>query len=398
MAPGRRTRSSGATGPPNTGPGDILGMLRRGQVTTRREIQTATGLSRVTVAQRVDALLSARLVREAGQSTSTGGRRPLRLEFDHEHKVVLAASVNTTHSRVAALDLRGRMLASEDLELVVADGPDALLGALEARFPDILAAAGHRAEDVAGIGLSVPGPVDPTTMRPNQPPIMVGWDSFPLAEHVRRMFDVPVVVENDANAMALGEFIEHHPTSRSLVLVKVSTGIGAGLILDGDVYPGSDGGAGDIGHMRIADSGEVPCSCGSVGCLAATASGGAIARRLAAIGKPATSGSDVGRLLKSGDADAVRLTRDAGRRIGEVLAAVVCVVNPSTLVIAGDLAGADLLSGIVESMFPRSMPRSIRNLDVELGQLGDDAALVGLTHLVVDHVFSPTAVNRLLQT
>lgn len=371
-------------------------MLRRGEVSTRREIQAATGLSRVTVAQRVDALLAARLVREAGHTDSTGGRRPLRLEFDHEHKVVLAASVNTTHSRVAVLDLAGNTLASHDLRLVVADGPEALLDSLGRRFPEVLATAGRQPDEVAGVGLSVPGPVDPTTGRPNQPPMMAGWHDYPLGDRLRDLMHAPVVVENDANAMALGEFFEHHARTRCLVLVKVSTGIGAGIVIDGRVYPGSDGGAGDIGHMRIPDASDVTCSCGAVGCLAATASGRAIAEQLTGLGKEAGSGSDVNRLLAAGDPDALRLLRAAGHRIGEVLASVVCVVNPSTLVVAGDLANAELRSAVVESMYALAIPRNLRHLDVALGQLGEDAALVGVTHLVVDRVFSPAAVNGML--
>ena len=124
----------------------------------------------------------------------------------------------------------------------------------------------------------------------------------------------------------------------------------------------------------------------------------AVARALTDDGIAATSGRDIKALLAAGDVTAVRLTRQAGRRIGEVLAAVVCVLNPSVLIVSGDLASNPLLSGIRESLYPRSLPRATRNLDIRIGGLGQDAARMGLTTLLVDKVFSAEAVNARLQS
>jgi len=204
---------------------------------------------------------------------------------------------------------------------------------------------------------------------------------------------MPVLVANDADAAAFGEYTARHADARALCLVKVSTGIGTGIVIDGRPYRGADGGAGDIGHVRLSDKPGERCQCGAHGCLAAVASGRAIASQLRELDVSAYSGRDVGDLLAAGHADASRLTQEAGRRIGEVMATVVCVLNPQVVVIGGDLASAPLLAGIRETLYRLSLPRSTRHMGLELGGLGDDAAIVGLTRMVVDDQFSASAVN-----
>jgi predicted NBD/HSP70 family sugar kinase len=378
------------------GPGEILAMIRRGDVSTRAEVGEATGLSRVTVAQRVDSLLAAGLVREEGAGVSTGGRRPTLLRFDVDRAVVLAASVDTTHTRVAVLNLKGLVLHEVALTAYISDGPEAVLKSIAQAFLEVLAAVGRSPREVEGVGISLPAPIDPQTGRPSQPPIMPGWDDFPVGEHIRLVIDAPVLVENDANAMAAGEQTAEPSDGRPLCLVKVSTGIGAGIVIGGHVYTGSDGGAGDIGHVRLHGENAV-CQCGSHGCLAAVASGRAVAGQLTAKGIPAGHGRDVADLLAAGDVEAQALVRAAGRRVGEVLATVVCVLNPAELVVAGDLASPSLLTGLREGLYPNSLPRATRNLDVRLTRLGESAALVGLTRLVVDHVLSAEAVDARLR-
>jgi predicted NBD/HSP70 family sugar kinase len=224
---------------------------------------------------------------------------------------------------------------------------------------------------------------------------MPGWDAYPIADHIADQIPVPTFVENDADAMAFGEQSTRYADNPSLCLVKVSTGIGSGLVLGGSIYHGIDGGAGDIGHIRL--TGETAlCQCGSRGCLAAIASGGAIAADLRTVGHDVRSGQDVKALLDAGNVDAVALTHQAGRRIGEVMATVVSMVNPGILVISGDLAGSPLLGGLRETLYPRSLARATRNLEIRLTTLGDDAGLIGMARIVADSLFSPASVNALL--
>lgn len=376
------------------GPGQVLQLVRDQLAATRGDVQEVTGLSRITVAQRIDALLAAGLIREAG-GRATGGRRANTLEFNVDHAVLLVASVDTRHTRAALTRLDGHIVHDRQLEVPVAEGPESVLSALLTVFEEMLVVAGVDRSRVGGIGVSIPGPVDQHTGRPSQPPIMPNWDAFPITERIQETFDVPVFVENDADAMAFGEQTANYPTTSSLCLVKVSTGIGTGIIIDGRIYHGIDGGAGDIGHIRLAGETAI-CQCGSRGCLAAVASGRAIAHALEKLGVDARSGKDVHELIASGNVDAVQLTHEAGTRIGEVLATVVSTLNPGVLLIGGDLASSALIAGIREALYPRSLPRATRNLDIRLSTLGDTAALVGLARVVVDNVYSAAAVNRAL--
>lgn len=384
--------------------GDLLELVRSGRAVTRGALQQATGLSRATVGQRLDRLFRAGWLREgAGGPVDSplGGRPSITLEFDDAHAVVLAADLDTRHARAAVLSLTGEILAEHGGTLVVEDGPDAVLGELGRWFAELLEKAGHQAGEVCGIGLAVPGPVDSESGRVVQPPIMPGWDGYDIRGRLARSFTehtgapaVPVLVDNDANLMAYGEQRTAYADCSAFVLVKVSTGIGAGVVVDGSIYRGIDGGAGDLGHIRVGA--DALCRCGSYGCLAAVASGGAVARRLAEAGVPAASGSDVRDLLTSGHPEAAAFAREAGRQVGDVLATVVTLLNPGVLMIAGDLAGTPFLTGVRELLYQRALPRSTAHLDVVTSRLGERAGLVGAGALVVEHLYAPGRVEERL--
>ncbi len=395
------------TGRVQASAGDLLELVRSRRAVTRGALQQATGLSRATVGQRLDRLFRAGWLREgAGGPVGSplGGRPSITLEFDDEHAVVLAADLDTRHARAAVLSLSGEILTEHSGTLVVEDGPDAVLGELGRWFAELLAKTGNGAEAVCGVGLAVPGPVDTETGRVVQPPIMPGWDGYDIRSRLARALaehtgaaEVPVLVDNDANLMAYGEQRTGYPDCSAFVLVKVSTGIGAGVVVDGAVFRGIDGGAGDIGHIRVPEGAQMLCRCGSYGCLAAVASGGAVARRLAETGVPAASGSDVRDLLASGHPEAVGLAREAGRRVGDVLATVVTLLNPGVLMIAGDLAGTPFLTGVRELLYQRALPRSTAHLDVVTSRLGERSGLVGAGAMVVEHLYAPERVEERLR-
>ncbi|MCI3239850.1 MULTISPECIES: ROK family transcriptional regulator [Streptomyces] len=385
--------------------GDLLELVRSGRATTRGALQQATGLSRATVGQRLDRLFRAGWLREgAGGPVDSplGGRPSITLEFDDEHAVVLAGDLDTRHARAAVLSLTGEIVAEHTGPLAVEDGPEAVLGELGGWFAQLLEKAGRPAEAVCGIGLAVPGPVDSESGRVVQPPIMPGWDGYDIRARLAGAFGdrtgagpVPVLVDNDANLMAYGEQRAGYPDSSAFVLVKVSTGIGAGVVVDGSIYRGIDGGAGDIGHIRVGS--DALCRCGSHGCLAAVASGGAVARRLREAGLPAASGADVRDLLAAGHPEALGLAREAGRQVGDVLATVVTLLNPGVLMIAGDLAGTAFLTGVRELLYQRALPRSTAHLEVVTSRLGERAGLVGAGALVVEYLYAPQRVEERLR-
>ncbi|MGL5852396.1 MAG: ROK family protein, partial [Phycicoccus sp.] len=329
---------------------------------------------------------------------ATGGRARGTLVFNVRHSTVLTAAVDTTHTRVCLTDLAGGILAEQASDTTIANGPSHTLEEIAAVARSLLDGLGMRPDQVCGAGVSIPGPVDPGSGRPSQPPMMPGWDGYPLAEHLQdALAPIPVHTANDADVAALGEHATGFPRSRSLCLVKVATGIGTGLVIDGRLYPGADGGAGDIGHVRVRRDSDALCQCGARGCLAALASGRAVARALTELGTPVASGREVGDLVAQGNPDAARLTQDAGRLVGEVLATAVSVLNPEVVLLGGALASAPLLAGVRETLYSLALPRATRHVVLQLGALGEEAATVGLTRLVVDHEYSAAAVDRRLR-
>ncbi len=381
-----------------TGPGDILDLIRHGRASTRGDVLEATGLSRMTVSQRLDALLTAGMIVEGQTSEVTGGRRPRKLAFNTSQAHVLAVAVETTHTRIAVTDLGGAVLVEDSIDVPVSAGPSEVLDRIALAMLAVLGKRGLDADDLCGLGLSLPGPVDPVSGRPSQPPMLPGWDAYPVAEHLQAALpDVPVLTANDADAAAMGEYAAGNTHVSSLCLVKVSTGIGTGIVIGGRSYTGVDGGAGDIGHVRVSPRSDAPCSCGMLGCLAAVASGRAVAAELRSLGFDTASGREVRALLQAGEPEAARLTQAAGRRIGEVLATMVCLLNPELVLVGGALASAPLLAGMRETLYRQALPRATRHMALHMGSLGEDAAVAGMTRLVVDQEFSPATVNARLR-
>jgi predicted NBD/HSP70 family sugar kinase len=289
------------------------------------------------------------------------------------------------------------VLRRRELEMAIAAGPKPVLDMVERELDVLVADADLDPTRTVAIGVGVPGPVDVSVGRVMQPPVMPGWHDYPVRDRLAARAGVPVFVENDANLMALGEQRVHWRSVPSLLLVTVGTGIGAGIVIDGRLYRGVDGGAGDIGHIRMYGH-EERCACGAVGCLAAVASGAALVTKLAGLGKDVAKVPDVRRLVHEGDPDAIAAVRTAGRLAGEVLTTVVSVLNPEILVLAGEMAHTNeyFVTGMRELIYQRSLPRATRNLRVVSTKLGAEASLVGITELVVDEVFAPAAVDARL--
>jgi predicted NBD/HSP70 family sugar kinase len=377
-------------------PGELLRLIVSGEAKTRAELALLTGLGRSTVSQRVDALVQQGWLVGAGEAPSTGGRRPTVLAFNRGAGIVLVADVGATHSRLAVADLAGMPLAETRGDMDVAAGPHTVLEWVYGRFEELLAEVGRGASDVRGIGLGVPTPVEFAAGRPVHPPIMPGWDNFGIPGWFREHLDVPVLVDNDVNIMAVGEHWSNWREQENLLFIKVGTGIGCGVIAGGRIHRGAQGAAGDIGHVRVSGYEEILCECGNPGCLESVASGRALARQLTAMGTGAKHGRDVVRLVKAGNRDALRLVRDAGRLIGRVLSAAVNLLNPAIIVIGGDVAEADqhLLAGIREAVYERSTPLATRALKIEKSVLGDRAGIIGAAMMISERLISPEVVDE----
>ena len=385
--------------PASASPGGVLRLIREGHAVTRTDVMDVTGLSRSTVMQRLGVLLSAGLLVEAPEAgRSSGGRRPAALSFNERVGVVLAADLGAGHGRLAVCDLAGESLAEREAPIRIADGPELVLEWVGGRFDELLAEAGRDGGDVLATAIGVPGPVEVASGRPVNPPIMPGWDGYPVAQHLRERFGAPALLERDVHAMALGEHRRHWPDLSQLVFVKVATGIGAGIIADGELLRGNHGRAGDIGHIRAIRESDVMCSCGNRGCVAVLASGGALVRQLAEEGFDVASTADVVELVRAGRAAPMNHVREAGRVLGAALAAVVSVVAPTVIVVGGELAEASepLLAGIRESVYQRASALATRELRILTSRLGPRAGVVGATTLALEHVLEPANVDALL--
>ncbi|MGS2643600.1 ROK family protein [Streptosporangium sp. LJ11] len=378
------------------GAGALLNILRDGQARTRAELVQLTGLARSTLAQRLDALLSQQWIIPTEEAISSGGRPAIAFTFNRTARVVLSADLGATHARVAVTDLGTTVLAERAAEVSIDRGPEETLGWLQRTFEEMLAETGHRPDEICGIGVGLPGPVEHSSGRPVNPPIMPGWDGFPVPEWLGSRLGAPVLVDNDVNIMALGEHWAARPEADHLIFVKIGTGIGCGIISDRRLHRGAQGAAGDIGHIRVASALDTVCRCGNVGCLEAVASGAAMAAKLSADGVRAEDSRDVVRLVRGGNTHAVQLIRQAGREVGDVLASIVNFFNPSVIVVGGDIseAGEQVLAGLREVIYSRSLPLATQHLTITASELGDRAGVIGAAVMVIEHVLAPGSVDR----
>jgi predicted NBD/HSP70 family sugar kinase len=384
--------------PRPTGVGELFQLLRDGQPRTRADLAATTGQARSTIAARVELMLAVGLVTPTGEAASTGGRPPATFAFDPRARVVLAVDLGATHVDLAVTDLAGAVLASHHESISIADGPDLVLDRVATIALTLMAKADRPLSDLAGVGVGLPGPVEHSTGRPINPPIMPGWDDADVPGHLHRLLGAPVFVDNDVNLMALGEHSTVYPDVDHLLFVKVATGIGAGIISDGEIRRGAQGAAGDLGHIAVPRGSDTPCRCGNTGCLEAVASGQAVAAQLKAAGLDVTTSTDVVALVRAGNLAASHAVRQAGRDLGGVLAACVSILNPSTIVIGGVLAeaGEHLLAGIREEIYHRSLPLATQHLRILTSQTGPLAGVLGASAMAADYVLSPQAIDALI--
>jgi predicted NBD/HSP70 family sugar kinase len=373
--------------------GQILRVLRERGPLTRQDLQAEFGMSRVTLVERIDALQRLRLLRQAGHRDSSGGRRAELLAADDEGRIALVADIGVSHATVALADLRARVLLARRLRVAARHRPQDTLPRIVEAGRDLLAESG-RAADLCGVGMSVPGQIDHERATTVAPPPLHEWTDRPLDAELRAAFAVPVLLENDANALTFGEYLATGDREATLLGVKVGTGIGAGVVVSGVLYQGMTGAAGEIGHIRI-EGREERCSCGRRGCVAAIASGHALLQALRPDG--ARSLEDVARRVAEGRPAAVARAGDAGRLVGTVLATVVSIINPKRLILGGIIGPLPpFVEAVRAAIHEQAHPVALHGLRIDPAVHGERSALVGLAGLVADLVFSPATVDARL--
>jgi glucokinase-like ROK family protein len=386
--------------PENAHQARLLRLLRDDGPRSRAELGDGIELSRSKLALEIDRLVERGLVDTAGLAASRGGRRSSIVRIAGKTRF-LGIDIGATSIDVAVTDGELRVLSHVAEPMDVRKGPEVVIG----QALDMVGKL--RADDVApglvGAGVGVPGPVSFREGVPVSPPIMPGWNQFPVREAFSAELGCPVLVDNDVNIMALGE--KHAGIARSVddfLFVKIGTGIGCGIVVGGEVYRGVSGCAGDIGHIRVEDDGPT-CTCGNTGCLEAGFGGTALARDALAAARSgrseqlaqrlAVAGTltavDVADAAGAGDLIAVKMIRDGGRRVGSVLAGLVSFFNPGLVVIGGGVAGIGhaLLAEIRGIVYRRSLPLATGNMPIVLSEMGGKAGVVGAARLISDHAF-----------
>ena len=391
----------------------VLAAVRGARLRTRPALVRSLGLGRNVVSQRVGQLIDFGLVDEGSLAPSTGGRPSRELRFRAEAGCLLVAELGATELQAGLSDLDGALLAQRTEACDVAAGPEATLARLEQIFNELLAAR-PAATPVWGVGAGLPGPVEFSQGRPIAPPIMPGWDGYPVRERLSATYQAPAWVDNDVNVMALGELRAGIArTELELLYVKVGTGIGAGLISAGRLHRGAQGAAGDIGHVSVLDDDSVLCRCGNTGCLEALAGGYALSRDGLAIAQSGRSPAlaevlaatgritarDVTAAAGAGDPASLALLTRSGRLVGRVLATLVNFYNPSLIVVGGQVsASGDIFLGeLRRTVYGRSTALSTRDLRITTSPLGDRAGLLGAAFLVADQLFSPECLGQWIQ-
>ena len=378
--------------------GRLLQLFRDGQPHTKAEMAELTGLARSTISLRLDPLIELGLIAPATSATSTGGRPSARLLLNEEAFVVAGVDFGATHAVASLADLSGKILVSIDTKRQISDGPEVCLRWMIEELKHLLAGLNLKEDRLLAIGIGVPGPVEHQTGKPANPPIMPGWDSFDIPARVNQDLKAKVLVDNDVNVMAIGERHLTYPDVDHLIFLKAATGIGSGIISDGHLQRGSQGTAGDIGHVRVSRGDEIACRCGNYGCLEAVAGAPAVIKNVNDAGLPIRNMSDLIDATKRSKVEAIQAVRQAGRDIGEVLSTCVSLMNPSIIVIGGSMAsaGEHLIAGVREAVYSRSMPLASESLSIVQSKAGKEVGIIGASVMAIEYVLDAETVDHMV--
>lgn len=383
----------------------IVQTLREHGELSRTDLADLTGFSRAKITHVVGGLVDRHIIAEVGEGESSGGRRPRLLTFNSEFGYVVGVDMGATSLDIALADFNGHILERHYELADVREGAERILSRVTAIISDQIAKHGISPERIYGVGIGVPGPVEFSKGVLIVPPIMPGWEAYPIREFIRNAFPyATVIVDNDVNVMALGEQRAGAGVGvENFLFVKVGTGIGCGIVAQGHIYRGSSGCAGDIGHITADRNGPV-CHCGNIGCLEAVAAGPPMAAKAMAAAKAGNSAilsrlmdaheqqltaEDVGIAAQQGDRAALEIIQDSGRIIGEVLAGLVNFFNPNVIVIGGGVSkiGGQFLVAIRRAVLHRSTPLSTRHLRIDYSEINEDVGVIGAIALTLEHQF-----------
>ena len=384
---------------------EILRVLRRRDRISRIEISEITGWSKAKTSQEFRSLLGKGYIKDVGEGASHGGRKPRMMQINNQLGYVFGIDIGATSLEVALADFGGQIIQRQLEPADVREKPEKLLGRCLELALDMILSHGSHPVEVLGIGVGVPGPVNFKRGVLVAPPLMPEWENYEIRDFFKTSFpSALVIVDNDVNIMALGEQCAGDGTCTDhFIFVKIGTGIGAGIVSNGKIHRGSDGSAGDIGHICVDKNGPI-CSCGNTGCLEAMAAGPAIVKKAI---KAAQNGDsvylrnilenqgtirpeDVNSACLKADPAALEIIRSSGQMVGEVLASLVNFFNPSHIFIGGGISnfGNHLLVAIRQAVLRRSLPLATTYLSINFSSAGPDAGVIGAIALATEHLFA----------
>ncbi|MGY0057636.1 ROK family transcriptional regulator [Streptomyces sp. LZ34] len=374
----------------------VVRAVRMAGSLTQAEIARTTGLSAATVSNIVRELKDGGTVEVT--PTSAGGRRARSVSLSGDAGIVVGVDFGHTHLRVAIGNLAHQVLAEESEPLDVDASASQGLDRAEHLVSRLIAATGISQEKVVGVGLGVPAPIDVETGTLGSTAILPGWAGTNPRDDLAQRLGVPVHVDNDANLGALGELVWGAGRGvADLAYIKVADGVGAGLVISGQIYRGPGGTAGEIGHITLDESGPV-CRCGNRGCLETFAAARYVLPLLYSSHGADLTVERMVQLARDGDPGCRRVIADVGRHIGSGVANLCNLINPSRVVLGGHLAEAGelVLGPIRESVARYAIPSAARRLSVMPGALGGRAEVLGALALVLSEMGDSTLLDGAL--
>ncbi|MFD9425353.1 MULTISPECIES: ROK family transcriptional regulator [unclassified Streptomyces] len=374
----------------------VVRAVRMAGALTQAEIARSTGLSAATVSNIVRELKDGGTVEVT--PTSAGGRRARSVSLSGDAGIVVGVDFGHTHLRVAVGNLAHQVLAEESEPLDVDASSAQGFGRAEVLVRRLIETTGVSPEKVIGVGLGVPGPIDVESGTLGSTSILPGWTGINPSDELAGRLGVPVYVDNDANLGALGELVWGSGRGvRDLAYIKVASGVGAGLVIDGTIYRGPGGTAGEIGHITLDESGPV-CRCGNRGCLETFTAARYVLPLLQPSHGPDLTMERVVQLAREGDPGCRRVIGDVGRHIGSGVANLCNLLNPSRVVLGGSLAEAGelVLGPIRDSVSRYAIPSAARQLSVLPGALGGRAEVLGALALVLSEMGDSTLLESTL--
>jgi predicted NBD/HSP70 family sugar kinase/biotin operon repressor len=367
----------------------VLNYVREREPISRAEIARETDLQRSTISAIVEALKTEGLVEEIGEGQSTGGRRPTMLRLRTKEAIAIGVAITPTRTMVATSDLAGRVI--EEREFLTDADPEKTLPEVIALVRDF---SRRNNGSIEAVGVSLPGLVDPSTGNAVYVPYFK-WRDIPISELISTAVGLPVVIDNDANAVALAELWFGRPEvsdARDFILVLVAEGVGTGIIFDGQVYRGQRGAAGEFGHMVIGTHAPVPCSCGNHDCWEAFSSERAATARymeLSGVNAPSLGFKQLVDQALNGESNAKAALIETAHYLGIGISNLVVGFSPEAVVVGGEIARAwPLIESALTETIEHSVRRGLPSAIIRPSTLGEQPELRGALSLVLAGKFA----------